>query len=72
MSAHFSSLVDFYASDELRLTGGGDVEVLARFEDRAELDAAMRGFAHVCGLPQSAAWLRSRAALARFELPGAC
>jgi hypothetical protein len=109
MSAHFSSLVDFYASDALRLTssevdvgllwrdgldgptyraawvsdtgefyvvrhadpeaGGGEVEVLARFGDRSQLDAAMRGFAHVCGHPESAAWLRARAALARTAEP---
>ena len=42
--------------------GGGDVEVLACFPGDAELDAAVRGFAHVCGLVGSVGWLRSRTA----------
>jgi hypothetical protein len=49
--------------------GGGELEVLGRFDCRDQLEAAVRGFEHVCGDPRSAAWLRSRAATAPTRAP---
>lgn len=49
--------------------GGGQLEVLGRFTCRDQLDAAIRGYEHVCGEPRSAAWLRARAAGARTHEP---
>jgi hypothetical protein len=47
--------------------GGGAVEVLARFADRALLDCMLDGWRERCGEPRSLEWLRERAAL-RFRV----
>ena len=41
--------------------GGGHVEVLGTFTDRAELDRELDGWRERCGQPDSAEWLRERA-----------
>ena len=40
--------------------GGGHVEVLGKFADRAELEAVIEGWQERCGLPDSLEWLRDR------------
>ena len=42
--------------------GGGTVDVLARRFGLGELQAALRGFQHVCGRPGSLLWFFDRAA----------
>jgi hypothetical protein len=41
--------------------GGGEVEVLARFEDGERLEIALEGWRERCGAPRSLTWLRERA-----------
>ncbi len=43
--------------------GGGQVEVLARVEDRELLEGVFDGWRERCGEPRSLQWLRARAAL---------
>ena len=44
------------------LDGGGVVRLLGRFADEAALEAALRGYQHVCGEAHSFAWLQARVA----------
>lgn len=46
--------------------GGGHVEVVGVFTDRAELDEALGDWSLRCGRPESVEWLRERATVGAF------
>ncbi len=43
--------------------GGGEVEILGRFDTEGRLERQLAGWQRVCGSPGSLTWLRQRLAL---------